>query len=426
MVQPGDRSAMLKCNVVRLILVLACSALTPGRVLAGDECSLELLKASAARAAEACTLVLNQDGATANTRVEALKVRGRAMQRLDRYGDAIADYEAGLRIAPQDPELHMRRGWTAYEQLRRAPDASRRFVSDPALETAFNLALDQGRQALNLKPDYAEAYALIAATLLVGAPERFAETKAAYDEAVRLQPTDPEYRLHRSILLRRNGFLPEAIEDTDAILRLPADVNAKPSATKLYWRPTTYRVSAAIARAEMLTELGRTNEARQAYDSAVERDPDPITYTQRAAFNLTQTAASGGISPSLFDLIQDDLDKASALDPDYWVVHEKLGYLHDIRKQFDLAATEFARALKQFPGNGRMRWEYALVLRRLGRSEEAAGEAITAFRLDPGFMVNKLGMLRKRGYLAAIKPDADPRPALMDAVRACMLDERCG
>ena len=52
--------------------------------------------------------------------------------------------------------------------------------------------------------------------------------------------------------------------------------------------------------------------------------------------------------------------------------------------------------------------------------------ARAAFRLDPGFMINKLGMLRKYGYLAAIAPGADPRAALMDAARACMLDERCG
>ena len=71
--------------------------LAPGPSLAADQCSLELLQASAARAAEACTSVLNADETTTASRVAALKIRGRAMQRLDRYPDAIADYETGLR-----------------------------------------------------------------------------------------------------------------------------------------------------------------------------------------------------------------------------------------------------------------------------------------------------------------------------------------
>ena len=126
------------------------------------------------------------------------------------------------------------------------------------------------------------------------------------------------------------------------------------------------------------------------------------------------------------DAVQADLDKALALDPDYWVSHEQRGYLLVIREQYDAAATEFALALKQYPENGGLRWSYALALRKLGRSEEAAGEVITAFRMDRGFMFQKLGILRRLGYLAAIAPDADPRPAIMDAARACMLDERCG
>jgi tetratricopeptide (TPR) repeat protein len=126
------------------------------------------------------------------------------------------------------------------------------------------------------------------------------------------------------------------------------------------------------------------------------------------------------------DAVQDDIDKALALDPGYWVSHEQQAHLHFVREQYEAAATEFARALKQVPNNGPLRWHYALTLRKLGKGEEAAGEVITAFRLDRGFMLNKLGMLMKRGYLAAIAPDTDPRPALMDAARACMLDESCG
>jgi tetratricopeptide (TPR) repeat protein len=418
--------AMFRRNCLATFLVLAGCAASLDRSLASDQCSLELLEASAARAAEACTSVLNQDDATTASRVNALKIRGRAMQRLDRYDDAIADYETGLRIAPEDAELHLRRGWTAYEELRLGWWGAAGLGLDPDLERAFNLALDQAREALRLKPDYAEAYSLIGAAVSLGAPERVEEVKAAMGAAISLEPTDPKFWFDRLTVLKKYRLFREAIEDANAILRLPADLTTKPSAAESYLRKTTFRIATAIERAELLRAVGRTSEAGQAYDQAVALDPDPITYTRRASFKLSQIAFLPGMPPPPLDAIQDDLDRALALDPDYWVSHEQQAHLHSIRGKNDLAATELALALKQFPGNGGMRWQHALVLRKLGRGEEAAEEAITSFRMDPGFMINKLGMLTKRGYLAAISPDTDPRPALMDAARACMLDEECG
>jgi tetratricopeptide (TPR) repeat protein len=407
---------MLRRCGITVSLILAFGTAFPGLTLAADQCSLELLEASAARAAEACTSVLNRDDLPKASRVESLKIRGRAMQRLDRYDDAIADYEAGLQIAPDDAELHLRRGWTAYEELPRGWGGP----------NAFDLALSQAEEALKLKPGYAEAYSLAAAALFLGAPDRFSEARAAQDEAIRLEPTNPEFRFNRLILLKGKGLFREAIEDADVILRLPAGLITKPSATVSYSRRTTYRIATAIERAYLLKVVGRTGEAQRAYDDAVALDPDPITYTRRAAFKSSQIGFFAGMPPPPLEAIQDDLDKAFALDPDYGVGHEQQAYLHFTRKQYDAAATEFSRALTQFPSDGGMRWRYALTLRKLGRSDEAAGQAITAFRMDPGFMFNTLGMLRKRGYLLAIAPDVDPRPAIMDAARACMLDEECG
>jgi tetratricopeptide (TPR) repeat protein len=405
--------------------MLFCGAVVCGPALADDQCSLELLETSAARAVEACTSVLNRDNVATTSRVEALKIRGRAMQRLDRYDYAIADYEAGLQLAPDDAELHLRRGWTAYEELRRGWMDAGGFL-DPALHHTFELVLDQAHQALKVRPGYADAYSLIAAALQIGAPKDFAGAKAMYDQAIRLEPTDPRFRSGLLILLKENGYIREAIEEADAILQLPAESTTKPLTTEFSRRRTTVRIATSMKRAQLLLVVGQTNEARQAYDRAIAVDPDAITFAARAAFKLSQLSFFPGMPPPPLDVIQDDLDKALALDPDYWVSHQQQAQLHFVREQYDLAATEFAYAVKQFPSNGRVRWQYATMLRKLGRGEEAATEATTAFRLDPGFMFNQLGMLRKRGYLADIAPDADPRPALMDAARACMLDERCG
>jgi tetratricopeptide (TPR) repeat protein len=399
---------MFRCRGVTISLVLAWCAASPNQSLADDGCSVKVFETNAAQAAESCTSILSADEITKASQAEALKIRARALHKMGRLDDAISDYEAALQIAPDDPELHLRRGWTAVDK------------------EDLDLAFDQAHRALALKPEYAEAYGLIGAAFSMGGPEKFQQAKAAYDEAIRLEPNDPLARFNRFTLLKTNYFFHEAVEEADAILQLPAASITKPAAVRDFLKRTTFRIAISMERARLLSSLKRINEARQAYDQAVELDPDALTYASRAGFKLGEIAIVPGAPVPPTNAIQDDLDKAIALDPDYWLCRGQQAELYFFRRQFDLAVTEFARALKQYPINGGMRWNYALALRELGRGEEAAAEAITAFRLDPDFMANKLGALRKRGYLAAIAPDADPRPALMDAVRACMLDEGCG
>jgi tetratricopeptide (TPR) repeat protein len=399
---------MLGRSGVMISLILVCCAAGQSQSLADDGCSLKVVETNAAQAVQNCTSILNVDEITTASRAEALKIRGRALKKMGRLDDAISDYEAALQIAPDDPELHLRRGWTAFDKHD------------------LDLAFDHARRALELKPADAEAYDLIGAAFALGGPEKFQQAKAAYDEAVRLASNDPHVRFNRLMLLEANNFFHEALQEADAILQLPAPLITKPEATTSSLRRTTFRIATAMERADLLRVTGRINEAMEAYDRAVELDPDALTYTWRAAFRLAGIGIAPGVPIPPTNAIQDDLDKAIALDPDYWFSRDQQANLYFFHEQFDLAAPEFVRALKLYPINGAMRWKYALALRELGRGEEAAAEAITAFRLDPGFMVNKLGALRKRGYLAAIAPDADPRPALIDAVRACMLDEGCG
>lgn len=391
-----------------LSFILACCAAGPSHSLAANGCSVEVFESNPNRAAEACSSILDKGEITSATRAEILKIRGRALHRMGWLDAAIGDYEAALQIAPDDPELHLRRGWTAFDKRD------------------LDLVFDQAHRALELKPGYADVYGLVGAAFALGGSENFAKAKAAYDEAIRLDPQDPLFRFNRLILLKTNRLLREAIQEANAILQLPAPLITKPTTVNSYLKRTTIRVATKIERANLLTVVGRLDEAQKAYDDAIETDPNALTFAWRAAFRLSQIAFGPGSPPPSINAIQDDLDKAVALEPDYWFSRNQQAQLYFVREEYELAATEFARALKGYPINGAMRWKYALSLRKLGRGEEAASEAVAAFQLDPGFMANKAGVLRKRGYLAAIAPDSDPRPALMDAARACMLDEDCG
>lgn len=398
---------MFRRSGITFSVVLACCATTPCYSLAEGECSVEVFETNASQAAESCTSILSKDELPPAERAEALKIRARALHRIGKLDDAIRDYDAALKIAPNDPELHLRRGWTAFDQRD------------------FDLVFAHAHRALELKPGYADVYGLIGAALGVGGPEKFAQAKAAYDEAIRLEPQAPNYRLNRLILLKVNNLPQEGIQEADGILRLPAPLITKPSTVNVYLTRTTYRIIAAIERAGLLNLVGRINEAQKAYDEAVELDPAPLTFAWRAAFRLSKIALAPGSPPPPFDAIQDDLDKALALAPDFWFSRNQQARLYLAQGKYELARTEFARALKEFPHNGALRWDYARTLRELGREQDAVSEAAMAFRLDPGFMLSKASSLRKRGYLTAIDPYADPRPAMMDAARACMLDKDC-
>lgn len=397
---------MLLRNVI-MFLVLAGYASAPSRSLADDLCSVTVLEADARQAAENCTSILNGSQLTTAARAQALKIRARAFHKMGQLDDAISDYEQALKLAPDDAELHVRRGWTALDKQD------------------FALVFAQARRALELKPEYADVYDLIGVGLEQGGRENFAKAKAAYDEAIRLQPLEPRYRFHRLTLLEGNEFDNEAINEADAILRLPLPSITKPATVELYLKPLTYRIAVEAKRAILLNGSGRIKEAEQAFDHAVELDPNALTYALRADFRLAQIAFIPGAPLPPLDAVQDDLGRALALEPDYWLALNQQARLHRVRGEYELAAADFLKALKGYPINGSLRWNYATTLRTLGRSEDAIAEATTAFQLDPGFMNEKLKYLSERGYLASTEPDTDPRPAILDAVRACMLDERC-
>ena len=348
----------------------------------------------------ACTAVLDQAGLSGAARAQTLKIRARSLHKTGRLDDAIKDYDTALLLAPKDPELHLRRGWTAYDKAD------------------FKTVFDQANEAIKLKPDYADAYDLVGATLARRDVGRQHEAMAVYAEAIRLNPDEPFFHIHLMDVFTCCGMPEDALREADAILRLPVASITKPDATEFYLKRTSYRTVASLERARMLSILGRNDEATQAYDRAVHDDPGALTYAGRAAFRLEQLQAP-------LDAVQADLDLSLADDANNWFSHGLEGRVHFYRKDYAGAEPEFARSLAIYPINGEMRWWHAMTLRLLGRSDEAAEEAVMAFRVDPGFMFVKVRSLQKFGLLPTLSADSDPRPAIYDAARACMLDEHC-
>jgi tetratricopeptide (TPR) repeat protein len=305
-----------------------------------------------------------------------------------------------LLLEPDDPELHLRRGWTAYDKAD------------------FKTVFEQAREAIKLKPDYADVYDLMGATLARPDVGRQHEAITLYQKAVQLKPGNPLFHIHLMEVYECCGQPENALHEAEAVLRSPVALITNPNAVERYQVKTSFRVLASLERARNLAILGRLDEAKRAYDLAVHDDPGTLTYAGRAAFLLEMAQAPR-------DAVQADLDRSLAADPDNWFAHGLQARVYFYSKDYAAAAREFARALAIYPMSGEMHWQHAMTLRLLGRADEAASEAAIAFKVDPDFMLTKIPALQKFGFASAVSQAIDPRPALYDAARACMLDERC-
>jgi tetratricopeptide (TPR) repeat protein len=360
-------------------------------------CTAATFAKDAATAFAACDALLETDLAIA-AKAEALKIRARASHRLGRLDAAISDYETALALAPNDPELHLRRGWTHYDKHE---DAA---------------AIRRAEAARALDPRFAEAYDLVGSVM--ARRYDFARARAAYDEALRLQHDNLLVRFHRFQLFDSSGRLPEALAELDGIIDMPAEAT-RAATVEFHGRRVSYRTGAFLHRGITLQAMGRGAEAGPLYDQLVAEDPSATTYTSRAIYrDKAETASQADIMA--------DLEKAIALDPDYWIPREVLARVHFYAKRYEAAAEEFGRAAKLAPKNGKPRWWRSMALRKLDRIDEATEDALSALDVDPKFILQqKLKVLRERGYFVTPVGGDDPTSALRDAVRACMLDERC-
>ena len=371
-----------------------------GAAFAAPACTVAAFETEPETTVGACTAALAQSGLSDAERAELMKIRARSLHTTGHLDEAIKDYDAALLLAPDDPELHLRRGWTAYDK------------------DDFALVIDQANAAIKLRPGYAAAYDLIGATLARPEVGRQQEAMAVYREAIRIDPDNPSFHFHLMVVDSCCGMPESALAEAEVLLRLPAALITKPHSVEYYGKKTSYRVDVSLERARFLSLLGRIDEAKQAYDQAVRDDPGALTYACRAAFLLEYMHSS-------FDEVQADLDKSLAADPNVWYSHGTQGRVFFYRKDYSAAEKELGRSLAIHPTNGFIRWWHAMTLRMLGRTEDAESEAVAAFQVDPDFMFGKVASLEKFGLAPPLSRDTDPRPALYDAARACMIDDKC-
>jgi tetratricopeptide (TPR) repeat protein len=370
---------------------------------ARETCSVATLERDSVTALKVCNRALDGSHRDDFDRVALLKIRARALNRLDRRHEAIADYELALSIAPRDPELHVWRGWAA--------------ISRPLIELEqrdLELAARHASTALAIDPNNAEAYDLMAG--IHASQSDFEMALPLYDKAIALEPNAPDPHYHRFRALWNAGRTTEALAEAEDILSLP-DVH-KPGAVSYYSRVyTSYWTAVELLRGGLLSQLARLPEAQRAYDDAVAQDPSPLTFASRASFGLDPRAPRPDVDA--------DLGRAFALDPNFWLAHRVQDSRYFTQHRYDDALASYKRASELFPENGTLYWMQASALRYLGRTEEAIAAATTGVEVERAFLYEISNTLYRHGYLAQRRA-TQPTPAVKDAVRACMLDPGCG
>lgn len=197
-----------------------------------------------------------------------------AKGREDRHAEAIAEYEAALRLNPDYPEAHV--GLAV--ELARLPGRSAEAIAhyERALqllpvyaEAHYGLgvelakipgrtgdALDHFEAALRTKPDYAEAHASLADALIL-IPGRIPEAMAHYSEALRIKPDLYWARCNLAgHLMQLPGRENEAIEQFEETIR------SKPDFLEAY-----------NGLAIVYAKLGRLGDAKRQWETALRLDP---------------------------------------------------------------------------------------------------------------------------------------------------------
>jgi tetratricopeptide (TPR) repeat protein len=362
---------------------------------AGPACAPDTIRSEPAAVVQACTTALAAPDLTPQQRTTLLFYRGRGHKALNQLSDAETDFNAGLALAPEHVGLNIFVGWVAYDRHdiaaldRIVAGLLERFPNESAVHDLAGVA--------------AEARKDPQAALV------------EYNKALALAPGSITALEHRGEMYWRHGALRAALADYRTI----AASNNSAVDDKygdFFGRKISYRTLARLNEVKLLENLGHTEPVEKQLAEFVRVEPGYVSYGWWGVYCLRR---------SQFDCAQQKFEKALTYAPDFWFLHSRLSDALLYQKQYDASLQSIDRAIALHPKSGPLHYQRALTLRELKRVDEAIQEAVASIHIEPAFM-NSLGPdLIKLGYLQPEVSNANLVPMFDDALRACMLDERC-
>jgi tetratricopeptide (TPR) repeat protein len=306
----------------------------------------------------------------------ALRSRGDLLRLLGRFSEALETLDQALRRSPSDPLAWTVKGATLFA-VNRPEEAVSAF--DRALQMnphdARTLAMkgevfmtlqrnEEARDALaesvRLNPVFAPAVAVLGSVLL--SLDRPQESLEQADNALKLRPSALAWQV-RAESLKRLARLDEALESYDRA----AQLSGKPSA----------RSSIAVGKAELLSTIGRTEEALSVLDRVIQDDPDNASALIQKGKILWQTTGSrqreGAELLAKAAKLHPSVREASEITP----ILASAGFAQEALQSADLA-------LQSGPPQASVLFARAQALQSLNRHEEALTMAEEGLRRPAG------------------------------------------
>ncbi len=353
---------------------------------------------------------------------DALNNLGYALQRLDRFDEAVTSHQAALRLFPEFAEARNNLG-VDLQRLGRFEEAEAQYREvlkiDPYFAEAHRnlgeLLLKKGKtdealahihEALRIDPDYAEAYDSLGSVLQQMG--RLDEAVKQYQEALRLRPDFPNAHNNLGAALSRMGRLDESMKQHQEALRLKPDFaeahfnlgNALQQSGRVDEAAVQFNealrlkpdyVPAHNNLGAALESLGRLPEAAAQYRKALDLDPG----SARAQDNLGYVLLRMGRVNEAVDCFK----SAQRLQPDYAPAYYNLGNVLCGLGRFEEAVDQYRAAVKYAPDSAEAQNNLGVALQSLGRLPEALAHFEKAARLKPDFADARANLSRATAAL---------------------------
>ncbi|NEO30990.1 MAG: tetratricopeptide repeat protein [Symploca sp. SIO3C6] len=251
-------------------------------------------------------------------------------------------------------------------------------------------ALEAYNQAVEIRPEYAQAWKGIGNTLF--GLQRYEDALEAYDQAIELLPDYLEAWKDRGKALEQLQRYQQSLDAFDSAIRIaPADLEAWNERGNLQIKLKQY--SAAIAsfdealelrpeyprawygRGWALHNMGLYQEAVESYDQVLEYKPDSAhSWYQRG---------NALINMNKYEQAVESYQKAVQFQPNFYQAWYSLGISLNALRRYEEAVASFERVFKSKPEHYEAWNSKGWALHNLGQYEEAVVSFDQAVKLRP-------------------------------------------
>lgn len=252
------------------------------------------------------------------------------------------------------------------------------------------------RQAINLKPDYAEAYGNLGVILKSQGKASLTEIANIFRKSIQLQPNNPDICYNLGTVLTQDGSSSEAIEWLNQAIKL------KPNYPQAYFNlGLAYKEQGLVSLgidclnqginlnpnylqayfnlAIIYKEQNQLDKALKAFSQVIKLKPD---YAE--AYNYIGAILTEQSNPNL-DNVANYFKQAIKLNPDYseayynlGVVYTELGLLNEAEKAFKIA-------IKQNPNYHQAYNNLGALLKDKNQLNQAARNCLYAIKIKPDY-----------------------------------------